>query len=234
MDSTNEGPETIPAIPAHPRAGTRTIVATTGEYGRWKLNRVGLDLDDAIEEELEDYRRGLGDETGAEAEAYAANEPDVALWEGERCLAVIRPRPGGDPEVTRFDGQDDERPLPIPSTEAERFVWGMVKEYGAETCRKAICKEVIPNSSHGATITLSSAESLAINLVRSLGEKQTIERISLAGPYGYIARVVARLGDDAVDELRRIIAAGKAPVEVQAATVVEAESIPESVQETTL
>lgn len=108
--------EIEPPYPSNPRPGSRTIVAMVGEYGRWKLSRVGLTLDDAIEEEMADYRLGLRGVKEDQADAYAVSEPDVGLWEGGRCLAVIRPRVGGEPEVTRFDGFDDC--MPLPSTEA--------------------------------------------------------------------------------------------------------------------
>ena len=105
-EAREEGPIARGFLPPYTdRPGSRTILASTGDYSRWKLCRVGLTLDDAIDEELDDYRSGLAGATGRgiSPEAYAEGEPDVALWDGERCLAVIRPRAGGDPEVTRFD-----------------------------------------------------------------------------------------------------------------------------------
>jgi hypothetical protein len=244
MDSTNEGREEgplakyiDPPIPANPRPGVREIVATTAEYGRWKLARVGLDLDDAIEEEAEDYRQGLKGsiERGyaTDADDYAGREPDIALWEGERCLALIRPRPGGDPEITRFDGQGDARPLPEPSTDLERLVWGLVKEHGAETCHKAICEKVYPNLGPGrpCPVVLTDAEDMVLHFVRNLGEKEALERLHLAGAYGVIAQAIGRLGWDAVHELRRLIAVGQLPADVQAATVIGPESPAEVVEE---
>ncbi len=217
LEGREEGPlarDIEPPVPANPRPGTRTIVATTAEYGRWRLSRVGLSTDDAIGEELDDYVYALkadGLEVAAdsrEAIAYALQQPDVSLWEGERCLAVIRPRPGGDPEVTRFDGQDDGRPLPLPSTDVERMVWGLVKEFGAAVCHSAIVGVVYPNlgPKRPEPVVLTSAESLVLHFVRNLGEREALDRLHLAGPYGAIAEAIDRLGRDALDELRRVIA----------------------------
>lgn len=212
--------EIEPPITANPRPGTRTIVAVCGQHARWRLSRVGLTTDDAIEEEVSDYLHGLmpaGLEVAAdtpEAIAYAEGQPDVAIWEGERCLAVIRPRPGGDPEVTRFDGRDDGWPLPLPSTDAERRVWDLVKEHGAAVCHSAIVEKVYPNLGPrlSAPVILTTAESMVLRLVRNLGEREAIDRIHFAGPYGAIAGAIDRLGRDAVDDLRRIIAAGPVPL----------------------
>jgi hypothetical protein len=219
-----EGPlakDLDPTIPANPRHGTRTIVATTAECGRYKLSRVGLTADDAVDEELDDYRRGLGTAKGEAADAYARDQPDVALWEGERCLAVIRPRPGGDPEVTRFDGADDGRPLPCPSTDLERIVWGMVKEHGADACREALCGRFYPELGAKPARALTPAEESILYFARTIGEGAAMDRLLMAGPYGAIRDAIDRLGTDAVAELRRIIAAGSAPVSVEAGSVVE-------------
>jgi len=234
VEEREEGPLAInipPTIPAHPRPGTRTIVATTAEYGRWRLSRVSLDLDEAIIEETEDYRCGLGKQTGAEADAYALDQPDVALWEGERCLAVIRPRVGGDPEVTRFDGVDNGRALPLPSTDAERMVWGLIQEYGAAKCHEAIVEKLLPGLRPRRPEPLTTSEQLAVDFVRRIGQGEAMDRLMMMGPYQVIYEAIKRLGSDAVAELRRIIAAGESPVSVEAATVVGAPAKVEAARE---
>ena len=99
MDIKHDDPIRLEARP-----GSRTLSAVTNEYGIWSLSRVGLTLEDAIEEELADYRRGRDEAAarGSTRDAYAARQEDRAIWEGVRLLAVIRPRAGGDPEVIIF------------------------------------------------------------------------------------------------------------------------------------
>ena len=65
------------------------LVATSAEYCRWKLSRIGLTVDDAVREELADYRDGLDGalDSGQGVEAYALEQPDVSIWEGERIMA---------------------------------------------------------------------------------------------------------------------------------------------------
>jgi hypothetical protein len=221
MDDSTQGREEGPLpididapIPAHPRPGTRTIVATTAEYGRWRLSRVDLDLDVAIEEEVQDYHRGLtgtykrADPTAPETIAYAANQSDVVLWEGERCLAVIRPRPGGDPEVTRFDGSEGW-PIPDPSTDTERLVWAFVKDHGAEACRTALSDAFLQPKAKPPELT--EAERSILYLVRDMGVDRAYDRLLLAREYGHISAAFTRLGTDAVAELRRQIEAGRTP-----------------------
>ena len=224
--------------PNDKRPGARTIVACVEDLVQWKLCRVSLTLEDAIDEETTDYPVGLkaAIEKGSAADAddYARQQPDIALWEGERCLAVIRPRAGGDPEITRFDGEDDGRPLPEPSTDAERAVWGMVKQYGADECSQAILARMYPDlgPKQEAPIKLTTAEGLAVDLVRKYGEDEAMDRLLMAGAYGAIRNVILRLGSDAVAELLRIIATGNVPVEVRAATVIGSEPATKVVEET--
>lgn len=188
------------------RPGTRTIVAATSEFGRWKQSRVGLDLDAIIEEELEDYRAGLEGwiaEGSGGADDYASSEADIALWEGERCLALIHPRVGGDPDVLRLDGGGDWPP-PIPSTQMERIVWSLIKEFGAEVCHRAIMEKfpAIPKPVEVPPVPLSSDERLAIHILRSLGHAEGLSRLTLCGPYRVIHEAIMRLGGDAFAHLR--------------------------------
>jgi hypothetical protein len=74
-----------------------------------KETGVKLTLDKVISDELADYHRGqaawLDDGKAADEIDYAAANPDLAIWEGSRCLAVIKVDPeGGEPAVVRFDG----------------------------------------------------------------------------------------------------------------------------------
>ncbi len=55
---------------------------------------------------------------------------------------------------------------------------------------------------------LDEDQSLVLHALADLGPVKAIERLSLTGPYGAIRDTVNRLGSDAVDELRRIIANG--------------------------
>jgi hypothetical protein len=202
--------EIYPPIPANPRPGTRTIVATTAEYGRWRLSRVGLDVDDAIREEMDDYRHGMiglsGAEAAAYADAYAADQPDVALWEGERCVALIRPLPGGDPEILRFDepepGEDHK---PRPTTEAERHAWRLMKYMGAEKARDAMLATIHPPQAGAAPPPLTEDQKSVLFTMKGIGPRETFDRLMLMGPYQVIYEACQRLGSDAVGELRRMI-----------------------------
>jgi hypothetical protein len=210
-EEREEGPlarEIDAPIPAHPRPGTRTIVATTAEYGRWRLSRVGLDLDDAINEEMQDYRAGLrgAADRGIGPDAYAAGEPDVALWEGERCLALIRPLPGGEPEVLRFDEPEEgEDHKPRPTTEAERHAWRLMKWMGAEKARDTLVAAMRPPAPGVEPPTLTEDQKSVLFTLERIGPRETFDRLMLMGPYQVIYDACQRLGSDAVGELRRMI-----------------------------
>jgi hypothetical protein len=185
----------------------------SGELPRWRLSRVGLTVDDAVEEEINDYMAGLDGATGAEADAFAAQQPEIVLWDRfadgteDRVLAVIRPRVGGDPEVTRFDGEDGGWPSPVPSTDSERAVWSLIKEHGADRCRAAIVKEVYPElgpKPETVYIATTDAERAMLHMAREIGERTTYDRLFLAGPYGLISEAIDRLGTDAVNHLRKL------------------------------
>jgi hypothetical protein len=84
------------------RFGSKRFDATTNEYGLWSLNRIGLTLEDAIEEAVTDYRhaREYALSQGETPAEFAAGCDDLAIWAGVRLRAVIRPQVGEEPEVT--------------------------------------------------------------------------------------------------------------------------------------
>jgi hypothetical protein len=108
MDEPSKGPRA-------PRPNARTFVITTAGHEHARVSRVDLTLDQVVADELADYDRGRAHAIrhGCDPDDFDETEDDRAIWEDNRLLAVIKPRPGGDPLVIFTDG-----PEPTPSAPA--------------------------------------------------------------------------------------------------------------------
>ena len=117
------------------RPGTRTFTVATADVTISRESRVGLTLEDLIAAELADYREGERGAAalGIDADAYALQEEDRAIWEAGRLLAAVLPRTGGPPRAVRFG---DQAPTGVPA-EGEREVLAALKALGrAEALRR--------------------------------------------------------------------------------------------------
>lgn len=102
------------------RPGTRTLTVCEADYVLDRTTQIDLTLDEVVDSYLDDYQTGL-DVTG-DPDRYRADEPDLAVWEGSRLLAVIKQVPGDDPEVIRLAERGEwETPDRSPRGEFRSF-----------------------------------------------------------------------------------------------------------------
>jgi len=89
---SQDAPETNVASPEldEPRSRRKTVryIAMTGVYELYRTYDPGPDLDQVLAEELEDFRPG---------------DDDVAIWHGERVVALIRGNGEAGPEAIRWE-----------------------------------------------------------------------------------------------------------------------------------
>jgi len=87
------------------RGRYREFTAFVRDDAGARYSGFGTTLEHAIDRETQSYRRSfdLDVSRGTMSSAsFAESHPDVIVWEGLRAVAVLRPTPDGDFDVTRL------------------------------------------------------------------------------------------------------------------------------------